>query len=237
MEAPTAAPRAPRVRYLDRSRLRRSTAALAFEADWLPKAVGLGFTVALGSMDSQGAARTITSVAITGDRQVTLTLDPSTPVASGAAAFVTYGQAKAVGTTSVNLASVQAGASYTVGGASVPSIEFVFPGDISAQFAPLLVEGCFVLRSYAGAGASFVARDVRVSGGNTIVRGENRSVSGAFQTGVALSIERDRPFGNLRDSDPALSIFSFADASYGTRQGQAYPLRNFCVVFTAIVGA
>jgi hypothetical protein len=205
---------------------------LRFETSWLAAAIAYGFQVNLGTKDSPGAARTIAAVSIVADDTVALTLSAATPVTAGASAYVTYGRNAAIGNTSVTLAAIGSGAAYPSGQAST---ELTFTGDITAQFSTLLVEGCFVLRQYTAGNGYMIARDVRLSGGNTIVRGETREVTGTFQTGTPCTIERDRPFGNLCDSDKALSLFRFTDTSYGTRQGQYYPLPNFCVVFLAYV--
>ena len=215
---------------------------LAFETHWLPKAPDYGFEVHSGTQDAPGARIAIADVCITGGDEVTIELDPQTPLPREIASFVTYGQALTVGTTPSAVAAIRPGAPYDHG---VASTELVFAGDASQAFAPLLVEGCFLLRQLSislspfnpGAvpSASIVVRDMRVQDGTTIVRGETRSLDGTLVLGAPCSIERDRPFGNLRDSDSAEANFVFSDASYGTRHGQSYPLHNFCVVFTAAV--
>ena len=48
----------------------------------------------------------------------------------------------------------------------------------------------------------------------------------------AVTAQRAFSYGNVRDSDPEKSVYTFGDASYGTRAGQAYPLWNWCVLFS-----
>jgi hypothetical protein len=53
-----------------------------------------------------------------------------------------------------------------------------------------------------------------------------------FEVGQAITSQRAFSYGNVRDSDPERSVYTFGDASYGTRAGQAYPLWNWCVLFS-----
>ena len=215
---------------------------LVFETQWLPKAPDNGFEVYFGTQSAPGARIPISDIRITGPDEITIELDALAPLTKDAAIYVTYGQALTVGTTPSAVAAIRSGAPYEH---DVGSTELVFPGDVRAAFAPLLQEGCFLLRQLTTPSpstqkemvpsASIVVRDMRMQDGATIVRGETRSLDGVLVLGVPCTIERDRPFGNLRDSDEAKANFVFSDTSYGTRHGQPYPLHNFCIVFTAEV--
>lgn len=213
---------------------------IAFETDWLAKATNYGFEVTRGTEDLPGYDCIIKDVLITGPQQVTIHLDPRTSLADRELAIVTYGRIRTVGTTASPIVFARAGAPFAHG---VAAAELLFEGDLTAQFAPLLVEGCFILRQefeppslrfgVEGKGASIVIREVRLEGWHTVVRGEIQSIVGSLAAGAPCLIERDQLFGNLRDSDPARSVFCFSDQTYGKRQGLRYPLHNFCIMFSA----
>jgi hypothetical protein len=63
---------------------------------------------------------------------------------------------------------------------------------------------------------------------------EPRELRGGIPFAVRQPVVAQRSFsyGNVRDSDAEQSVFSFGDASYGTRAGQTYPLWNWCVLFS-----
>ena len=214
---------------------------LTFETGWLPMAPDYGFQVHLGTQDMPGPRLSVVNVAITNSHEVALMIDPRTPLPEGETAFVTYGQALTVGVTSCPVAAITRGQPYAHGTASS---ELSFLGDCRAEFLPMLIEGCFILRQIVDLGltpsalvsASIVIRDMRFENGSTILRGETQSIESTLAIGQHCSVERDRAFGNLRDSDDALSNFTFSDPSYGARHGQPYPLHNFCLVFSHQVG-
>jgi hypothetical protein len=54
----------------------------------------------------------------------------------------------------------------------------------------------------------------------------------AFAVGQPLVAQRSFSYGNVRDSDAERAVFNFGEASYGTRAGKAYPLWNWCVLFS-----
>ncbi len=53
-----------------------------------------------------------------------------------------------------------------------------------------------------------------------------------FAVGQTDVAQRSFSHGNLRDSAPDGPLYTFGDASYGTRAGQRYPLWNGCVLFS-----
>ena len=74
--------------------------------------------------------------------------------------------------------------------------------------------------------------------GVTVLRYDPRELRDGtpFETDLEITAQRSYSYGNLRDSDPQPSVFSFADAVYGTRAGQPYPLWNWCVLFSNLAG-
>ena len=77
-------------------------------------------------------------------------------------------------------------------------------------------------------------RAVREQNGVSVLRYEVRELRNGvrFEMGQAVTAQRAFSYGNVRDSDPEKSVYTFGDASYGTRAGQAYPLWNWCVLFS-----
>ncbi|WP_421869106.1 hypothetical protein [Pararhizobium sp.] len=184
-----------------------------------------GFQVFLGTPNSPGAQRTVTAVDIFDPDIVQITLDPATPIGPGATAYIVYGNNAFVRNVSVPIELVRAGANYSNGEIST---EIVFNGDVRSQLNDMLAEGAFFLKNSGGASQGIL--DVRFVGGKTIARGETRIHDGDLLAGQTAQVHRDRPFGNLVDSDRETSIYDFADPRYGTRQGRPYPLNNWCCV-------
>jgi hypothetical protein len=96
---------------------------------------------------------------------------------------------------------------------------------------PLTDEGAFFV---ASAGTRVPVRAVREENGVSVLRFEARELRNGvpFEIGQAVMAQRAFSYGNVRDSDPQKSVYTFGDASYGTRAGQAYPLWNWCVLFS-----
>ena len=109
-------------------------------------------------------------------------------------------------------------------------------GDLRPLLQPLIDEGAFfVMNTETGtAMAQAPIRHVSVADGQTVLRFENRERRNGvdFIAGQTLLAVHPFPYGNLRDSDPERSIFTFGDAAYGRRHGQPYPLWNWCVLFS-----
>ncbi len=116
--------------------------------------------------------------------------------------------------------------------------ELLIAGDLSAQLKLLIDEGTFNVSNVNTAGNYTRApiRHVRVEGGSTILRFENRELrdSEPFAVGQMLTALRPFSYGNLRDSDSEKAIYRFADKTYGRRAGQSYPLWNWCVLFKGL---
>lgn len=211
---------------------------LQWETTLLPTALNYGFQVNLGTHDAVGAARTILDVSILEPNIVAVTLSPSTPVAAAAAAYVNYGL-QLVQTPSIpGPTAVAAGAAAVYPGGSVATTDLTFAGDQRPIFNDMLKEGCFALRQIQGGGTAYnYVRSIRYTGGNTICNIENPSAypgTVAFVTGTVCSVERDRSWGNLCDSDDFESPLTFQDP-WGTRQGLPLFGVNFCpVIYRAI---
>jgi hypothetical protein len=137
-----------------------------------------------------------------------------------------HGQQSYAFTASLPLAAVQDGPALPNGQASK---DLVLAGPVAAEFATIAREGAFYV---ANAGnARFVVRQVIETGGQTILRGEARELTGtAFAVGDPVSAFRPFSFGNIRDDDSAASPLVFADTSYNGRSGP-YPLWNWLIAF------
>jgi hypothetical protein len=113
--------------------------------------------------------------------------------------------------------------------------ELLLDVNVGDRLKPLLAEGAFYVTNmltgddYARASVRYVSED----DGITVLRFENRELRNKtdFAVGQTLTTLRPFTFGNLRDSDPEKAIYQFADAAYGSRAGQSYPLWNWCVLF------
>ncbi|MFT4129972.1 hypothetical protein [Labrys sp. (in: a-proteobacteria)] len=208
---------------------------LAFEDYHLPTAPSQGFHVFAGTPTAVGSEKTVTAVALTAADEVTLTLDAATPVAAGSQALVQYGLSQWADKGLCTVTAVRDG---PANGYGVATVEVKLSADMSALTARYLREGCFKFIQYSANASTLVVRAAYLEGGVTVLRGE-KTATDYTNTMVAdaslTQFLRDRPWGNLRDSDPALSVYTFTDPSYGTRQGQYYPLNNYCCQFSEAI--
>lgn len=120
-----------------------------------------------------------------------------------------------------------------------PSEEIILTDDYSESLGILSDEGAFFLTGLSeGKPVRAPIRYVRLENGVTIMRYDPQELRDGtpFDVGQAIAAQRSFPYGNLRDSDPEPAVFSFADAAYGTRAGQPYPLWNWCVLFSDFTG-
>jgi hypothetical protein len=115
--------------------------------------------------------------------------------------------------------------------------ELLVEGDLPEKLRPLLKEGAFfAMNEESGAAlAQAPVRHLGSEGGQTILRFENRERRNAVDFAVGQTLLALRPFsyGNLRDSDSESATHTFGDAAYGARAGEAYPLWNWCVLFSS----
>jgi hypothetical protein len=182
-----------------------------------------GYTALAGFCvhDSSGQALTLTAAEVSSPTQVRLRL--AQPLPAGKSCRISYGHsyAAALGT----LAALRSGPEQTE--------ELVLKGSFAAQLKPLIAEGAFFVVNLTGPPTRVPIRAVSEESGVTVLRYEPHELRNAvkFETGQALIVQRSFSYGNLRDSDPQHSTHTFADATYGTRAGQAYPLWNWCVLF------
>ncbi|MBL9114258.1 MAG: phosphate ABC transporter substrate-binding protein [Verrucomicrobiaceae bacterium] len=109
--------------------------------------------------------------------------------------------------------------------------ELVLTRSFTKELKPLLDEGAFFV---ASSGTRVPVRSVRDENGVSVLRFEARELRNGvpFEVGQAVTAQRAFSYGNVRDSDPERAVYTFGDASYGTRAGQAYPLWNWCVLFS-----
>lgn len=208
-------------------------APLEWEDYHLPEAVNKGFRIYAGTPTTPGSECTITSVEITATDEVSIRVSPTTPVTAGGSFHVDYISTSSAGATGANVATVRTGSAFANGQAST---ELKLNVSLSSLTTRYLREGAFQVKVYSSGTPSIWVRAAYEEGGVTVLKGETREVTGTFVSGAsAVEFLRDRPWGNLRDSDPALSIHKFTDTGYGTRQGQHYPLYNFACSFAEMI--
>lgn len=182
-----------------------------------------GFTSLSGFRvsDATGALLTLTVVEIAAPTQVRLRF--ARPLPAGQACRISYGHpfAHALGT----IAALRSGPEKTE--------EFVLKRSYAAQLKPLLAEGAFFVTSLSGQTTRVAIRAVSEDNGVTVLRYDPRELRNnvPFVVGQEIVTQRSFSYGNLRDSDPEHSTHTFADATYGTRATQSYPLWNWCVLF------
>ncbi len=118
--------------------------------------------------------------------------------------------------------------------AAIRDEELVLTRSFATELKPLMAEGAFFAASTTGAVTRVPVRAVREENGVSVLRYEPRELRNGmpFEIGQAVTSQRPFSYGNLRDSDPERSIYTFGDASYGTRAGKLYPLWNWCVLFS-----
>jgi len=183
-----------------------------------------GFTSLAGFRvhDSSGKPLTLTSVEVIAPAQVRIRLAQAVPAYKTCRISYGHSYAAALGT----IASVRAG--------TEQSAEIVLSTSVSAQLQPLLAEGAFFVANISGPPTRVAIRAVSESDGVTVLRYEPGELRNGvpFQAGQLLVAQRSFSYGNLRDSDAERSAHTFADAAYGTRAGQSYPLWNWCVLFS-----
>jgi hypothetical protein len=112
--------------------------------------------------------------------------------------------------------------------------ELVLAASFAKQLKPLMDEGAFFVTNTTGVTTRVPIRGVREENGTTLLRYEPRELrqETRFEIGQQITAQRAFSYGNLRDSDPEPSVYTFGDGSYGTRAGQPYPLWNWCVLFS-----
>ena len=182
-----------------------------------------GFTSLAGFrvQDSAGQPLTLASVEVSAPTQVLLRL--AQPLPPGKTCLVSYGHpfAQALGA----IASLRSGPDQTE--------EFLLKGSFAEQLQPLSAEGTFFVTSVSGQTTRVAIRALSEANGITVLRYDPRELRNnlPFMPGQEIVAQRSFSYGNLRDSDPERSIHTFADAAYGTRAGQPYPLWNWCVLF------
>lgn len=183
-----------------------------------------GFTSLAGFRvhDSAGKPLTLTSVEVVAPTQVRLRLSQSLP--ADKTCRVSYGHpyAAALGP----IASLRTGAEQKA--------EIILAVSVSAQLKPLLAEGAFFVANLTGPPTRVAIRAVSEVNSVTVLQYDPAELRNGvpFEAGQSLVAQRSFSYGNLRDSDPEASVHTFADAAYGTRAGQPYPLWNWCMLFS-----
>lgn len=208
---------------------------LVLDTTWLIKARGWGFVVYSGTVDSQTGRQLATGIEILPDG-FTVRLTFATAIPSVNPKLEIGNQS----TTDVIQPAV-------IGLGTGPNTPYgfaqhtiTFAGDIRPSIQPLINNGGFYVRSNQRTTQAFM-RSVAFDGTNTVLTGEVREIrtGGSFvniQVGDTVNFGAQFGIVNLRDSDNVLSVYSF---SSGPRQGQPYPLHNWCCQYDGleIIGA
>lgn len=112
--------------------------------------------------------------------------------------------------------------------------EVVLRDRFADSLKPLTDEGAFLATNTTGTPTRVPVRAVTEENGVAVLRYDPRELRNGtrFEPGQTVTAQRPFSYGNLRDSDPERSVYTFGDAGYGTRKGRAYPLWNWCVLFS-----
>lgn len=209
---------------------------LVIDTAFLPRqeiAVQGGFSSLAGFQvrDLSGATVTLLDVAVDAPDRVRIRLAKALSVDERWTVSYGHPATSSLGT----IASLRPGAPV----ADRPSGEMILTDDQSAKLRPLLDEGAFFVTATSGGEPVRVpVRWAGVENGVTVLRYDPSELRDGrpFVPGLAIIAQRSYSYGNLRDSDPGPAVFTFADTRYSTRAGQAYPLWNWCVLFSNLPG-
>jgi len=195
---------------------------MVIDTTFLAKVQGWGFSVYGGTIDSPTGRIYATGIALQADgRTVRLTFGSSVPasakLAIGYASLCDLGSTPTVASVGTGAATADGFSTYTL----------TITGDITDILAPLINEGAFY--AYGGNPSRGVIRSAVYSAGNTVLTGETRELRSdgsyvPFTAGNTLTFGRPTAYTNLRDSDPAMAVNTFAS---GPKAGQLYPLQNW----------
>jgi len=171
--------------------------------------------------DPSGKALTLVSVEVAAP--TTLRLRLTKPVPSDQVCKVSYGHpySTALGT----IADIRKG---------TDTEALVLTRSFAEPLKSHIAEGAFLVTNITGPNTRVAIRRVTEEKGVTLLHYEPRELRNLtpFAAGQFIVVQRSFSYGNLRDSDPGASVHRFADATYGTRAGQPYPLWNWCVLFS-----
>jgi hypothetical protein len=183
-----------------------------------------GFTSLAGFQvrGGDGGTLALTAVKVVAPTQVRIRL--AKPLPAGQRCRISYGHpfASALG----SVAAIRKGTGKTE--------EMALKAGFADTLKPLRNEGAFFVANITGTATRVPVRDVSEENGVTVLHYDPRELRNgtSFEAGQSVVAQRAFSYGNLRDSDPERSVAAFADASYGTRIGKAYPLWNWCVLFS-----
>ncbi|UDF29844.1 UNVERIFIED_ORG: hypothetical protein LHK14_00535 [Roseateles sp. XES5] len=193
---------------------------IVVETDFIAKALGWGFEIWSDTPDNRiaGTATRIIPSSIEVRPGDVLRLGLPSSIAAGSW-YLRYG-----GVMECDLGAALIVASTRAGPSSggQATTELVLDGDRDALLAPLYKEGAFNLIQGA---VQMTVRKVSKEGGVSILQGENREISGGSIGAGGITASRFNVYGNIRDSDRALSVNSWSSQTYHKRSGR-YELWN-----------
>lgn len=174
--------------------------------------------------DSSGAPLVLTEISVTSPSSLRITY--AKPLPADQSCRISYGHPYTAALGSVTAIRPSA---------EKPGMEeLVLQQNLTQALAPLLQEGAFLVTTLTGTTTRVPIRHTLAREGVTVLRYDPRELRNGipFALGQSIVAQRAFSYGNLRDSDPAPSVHRFADAAYGTRAGQPYPLWNWCILFS-----
>ncbi len=202
---------------------------LVMDTSFLPRqeiTTADGFTSLAGFQVRSASGQTLALTAVETTGPTTLRIRLAKTLPTGSLCKISYGHpyTTALGT----IAAIRQGGE---------TEELVLTRNFSDKLKALSDEGAILVTNLTGTNTRVPIRQVAEEDGVTVLRYAPRELRNGmpFALGQVLVAQRSFSYGNLRDSDPEKSVYRFADASYGTRAGQPYPLWNWCVLFSDLL--
>jgi len=205
---------------------------LVIDTDFLPLqeiAVKGGFSSLAGFRvrGGSGALLLLTGLEVEGRTQVRLRFAKA--LSAGEVCSISYGHPEALALGEIT--ALRDGPA--TGGRATQ--EIVLAENLGPSLAPFVAEGAFLVScDEGGVVRRAPVRWVGEENGVTLLRFEPRELRDGrpFEIGQSITAFRAFSYGNLRDSDPGLSVYRFSVAAHGQRAGDLYPLWNWCVLFS-----
>jgi len=197
---------------------------IVFDTATWPKLRGWGFRTWSGTLDAQ----TYSSYADALTPYGATAIDIHFPTALPAGARLEVGNVKSYADHTAH--TITAVGSTTYGGQSAYTITIA--GDRTLDIGRMLVLDAIDAIKDAPGQKTGVIRAVALTGGNTVLTGlvseclDSANAPVSFIVGDTIHLDRIKLATNIRDSDPAASVFSFS-SQIPAMEGKPYPLWNW----------